>query len=233
MKNNKYYLNDFGFTILELMISITIAGIIFTGMFIVFNKVFNVTEKIFHETDVVQNGQRIVLQMTKDLESYYLSSNSSNIATANNLFEFSGCSPNLNMLNDNATLMTFPSFSSLSFDQSTFPVRRINKITYILQKKSSSEMPEGHTKFKLIRQELPFMDIPGESRSSEPIVISDRVKKISIRFLGKNFSAPQRTWNLDPFQKDKGPPRGVLINLTLQDDKGKESTFQFTQTLAH
>jgi len=231
MKNNKYYLNQSGFTLLELMISITIAGIIFTGMFIVFSKVFNVAEKIFHQTDIVQNGQRIVLQMTKDLESYYAYNNSSNIAVENNSFKFTGRSPNLELLNNNATLMTFPSFSSLSFGQSTFPARRINKISYILQINSSSERSKEHTRFNLIRQELPFVDIPGEPRITEPIVMSDRVKKISISFLGKNFSAPQMTWNLDPLKKDKGPPQEVLIDVTLQGKKGKEENIQFSQII--
>jgi prepilin-type N-terminal cleavage/methylation domain-containing protein len=219
-----------GFTLLEIMVAVTIAGIVFTGLFAVFDKVLNVAEQVSRQTNLVQVGQRIALQISNDLDSFYYPANATNGSNATARFDFTGRSPDVEGAESNATVLEFATASSLSFEQG-FPVRRINRVSYVLAKIPSNG-PHSAERYRLLRKETPFADVPGDARKPRSMTMSNRIGSLELAFLGRGQEMPKTSWNADGFgEQSQEPPRAVRVVFEIASDSGDGERFRITRVL--
>lgn len=220
-----------GFTLLEVMVAVTIAGIVFAGLFAVFDKVLNVADQVSRQANLVQVGQRIVGQISNDLDSFYYPTQTGDTANATSHFRFSGRSPGADGIQGNVTVLELATASSLSFE-GDFPARCVNRVSYVLEP-SGSEAPGTRERYRLVRTQTPCADVPGNARKSRSITMSTRVGSMKLAFLGGQDRMPRASWNGGSFGvEERKPPRAVRIELTIVNDRGNRERFRVTRVLA-
>ena len=212
-----------GFTLLEIMIALSILAIIFTSIFGVYSQVLDVAENVDKQGEFSQIGYRAITQIADDLDSIYVPQNnnteSSNSSEEQNKFVFQGKSPS-EYIDDNATLLRFSTTASLGFN-STFPDHQINEVKYILQKTQKET-------FQLLRQETPMHYISG--KKSFRITLCPNIKEMEILFHSADRSNPASSWNQGYTDKKEKLPTAVELTITMSTGDKREKIFRLMRT---
>ncbi len=221
---SKNWPQNLGFTLLEIMIALSILAIVFTSIYGVYSQVLDVAENVDKRSASTQIGYRALTQIAKDLEGIYLprerDNNSSNASSKEDKFIFQGKSPS-EYFGDNATILEFSTTSSLGFN-STYPAHQINKVKYILKKTSKKH-------FQLIRQETPLHYI--SEKNPFRITLCTKIKEMEILFHSPNRSRPTDSWNRGYRNKNKKLPSAVELKISMYLDKKNEKIFRLSRTI--
>ncbi|MCF8037764.1 MAG: prepilin-type N-terminal cleavage/methylation domain-containing protein [Desulfohalobiaceae bacterium] len=205
-----------GFTLLEILVALSITAIAFTVLFTVFSRVAGVAEKVQEQSSLGQVGRTIVLRLGSDLESLYRPSGDEAEKDTNSTL-FSGEEPGADLFEEQ-TVLEFSSTAGLSFDPA-FPKRQVNRISYVL---SPSENEQEL--YRLIRQETTHALVGGEERDKQSITLSRSIEAFEIEFFKDEDSLPESNWNRGFLgAEDKGRPASIAVRFTLADkDKSRE-----------
>lgn len=235
---------DKGFTLLEIIIALAIIALVFTGLFSVFSSALGVADDVKRAQDLDQVARVILLQINKDLRSYYDAYTDKQKDDSNNQAEDlaqqdledqkeqrSGFRARefIPERENEQVLLEFYSASSLGFS-SNYPQLRANHISYILRKKEKpveyTEVTENRD-YILLRKEVPFA---GEELEQKEKIFEMASNVVSCTFNyqdreGEDFS----TWQASE-AKNKIPAL-VKVKLVLRGQQGHERSYRLNVDL--
>jgi prepilin-type N-terminal cleavage/methylation domain-containing protein len=202
-----------GFTLIEILVALSISAIALTAVFGVFSQVSTVAGKIETQSTLGQAGRTIMLRLQTDLEALYRPSGSKKHFQTQALF--SGAQPPEDLFEPH-TALDFVSSASLRFEPH-FPQHTINRISYILKPGAESNAP-----YQLLRQETAFASLPGEVRRKRTLTLSRIVAAFEIEFFREEDQMPLSAWNREALSpEDRIWPELLAVRLTLADSDTK------------
>lgn len=201
--------HSLGFTLIEILVALSISAIAILAVFGIFSQVSAVAEDIAIQTKLGQAGRTLILRLRTDLHALYRPSGKK--AGFGDQALFSGEQPPEDLLEAH-TLLDFVSCSSLSFAPH-FPKHSINRISYSLEPGG-----EENELYQLIRQEIAHATVPGDARRVQRLTMSRSVAAFELEFFQDQALPPQSSWNRDAFRpEDQIWPDVLAIRLTLSD----------------
>jgi type II secretion system protein J len=187
------------FTLLEVLITLAIMGIIFFTVFGVYNHTLTLTESFNSYVEINQMAQAIIDITTKDIQSaYYQKSDNS---TEANQFSFTTSSEDMEESSEDVNLLlSLATTSDLSFNN-IFPASSINLVKYLLKKHNEL--------YSLIRKQKQIQQTKWQS-----LELADNIKNFTLRFInhaGQEFEE----WNSE--DKDTyGSELPALVKVKLE-----------------
>jgi type II secretion system protein J len=198
-----------GFTLLEVVIAITILALAFTGLYSTFSSTLDTTEAVETERDVEQAARLGLMRIADDLASIYYQEVEGDYEDS----PYSLKGGETEASDQGGTVLELSTSSSLDFNM-IFPSLQINRVSYALEKQSDSE-----SHFQLIRRELPFTDLGGEGQERTIEVVED-VEELTLSFLDGEGQM-QSQWDSEASEGETRLPRLVQIRLKLAGDQSR------------
>ena len=205
-----------GFTLLEILVALTVSAIAFTALFAIFSRVTDVAGKVDAQVRLTQVGRTILHRLRSDVESLYRPQEEE---TGTNSTLFSGEQPLLGDVFEAQNVLEFFSFSGLSFTPE-FPKRQINRVSYILSPREDSEL------YQLIRRETTSALVSGEKRQQQSNTFSQNVEAFEVEFFEDQNAMAVSSWNRDTFASEEHMwPESFVVLFTLAY-QGKTMDFE-------
>ena len=196
-----------GFTLIEILVALSISAVALTAVFGVFSQVSTVAEKIETRSKLGQAGRTVMLRLQTDLEALYRPSGPKKRFETQALF--SGAQPPEDLFEPH-TALDFVSCASLSFEPH-FPQHTINRISYILKPGAESD-----GLYQLLRQETAHASLPGEALRKRTLTLSRIVAAFEIEFFRDQDAMPLSAWNRETLPpEDRIWPELLAVRLTL------------------
>jgi prepilin-type N-terminal cleavage/methylation domain-containing protein len=188
-----------GFTLLEILLALTILALVLSSLFSAYSESINVTELVETSREVDQAARLTVAQLADDLKSLYQQEVKGDPKDSPYRFQGGSEGPE-----EEVVVLSFASTSHLGFDAGG-PSMGVNRITYVLKKSG-----EGEQYFQLMRRERPFADIQGGEETE--VELADNVEELAVTF-GDDAGATLAEWDSASPEHDGRPPRLVQIRL--------------------
>ncbi len=210
-----------GFTLLEIMIALAIAGIVVASLFAVYGKTLDVGEQIREQAGLEQSARMLFQQLHKDFEGLYY--RPSQNASSPGPYSFLGAGEGGTGVETSEVpaLLRLGSTTSLDFKKGTLPRHKLFRVRYLLR--GSSQGEDGTR--TLLREQLAF---PGIRDSAERVALTDNVRELELSFVDSEGRST-RSWNsADRMGQKEKPslPKMVEVRLTLQSGEGTERTYR-------
>jgi len=169
MLYRKYLSCENAFTLLEVLITLAIMGIIFFAIFSVYNNTLTLTEGFDAYVELNQVSQAIIDVTSRDIQSvYYKQLNNS---TEGNLFRFIASTRNEDEYSEEGrVILSLATTADLSFTGS-FPSKSINLVRYLLK--------DNNGLYTLIREQKRTRQTRWNS-----IEIAENIKSFTFHFIG-------------------------------------------------
>ena len=159
------------FTLLEVLITLAIMGIIFFTVFGVYSHTLTLTDSFNSYVEINQMAQAIIEITTKDIQSaYYQKSDNS---TEANQFSFTTSSEDMEESSEDVNLLlSLATTSDLSFNN-IFPASSINLVKYLLKKHNEL--------YSLIRKQKQIQQTKWQS-----LELADNIKNFTLTRAGSS-----------------------------------------------
>lgn len=205
-----------GFTLMEILVAITILAIVVTTILASFNSVFSTTEVLDESADLYAMAKNCMQRMVLDLESIYIAQRP--------IYK----PPELDQPGDSYRIVaTIQDVGGMGFAQLRFASRAhvslekshregIAEIIYYVQSKA-----DGHLVIKRADHLYPYPDF--EESGSDP-VLSKYVKSLAFKFYDQD-GLEYDVWDSDSDEFGYATPRAVAIRLELAN-KSTSQTFE-------
>jgi len=159
-----------GFTLLEILISLSIAGIIFFTVFAVYSNTLTLTENFNTYFKINQMAQTIMDITYQDIQSAYYKK-ADNSTKENFKFTTTSTLETIDDNKDSRLVLSMATTNDLTFDN-IFPCMTINQVQYFLKK--NNEL------FSLIRKQK-----SSQQTKWHVLEIADNIQEFSLLFLNK------------------------------------------------
>jgi len=197
-----------GFTLLEILIAIAILALVVSSLYGAYSGTMETTEMVESARDVDQAARLALMQIGDDFSSLYYKK--AEAEDEDSPFRFQG---GMDAGGEGGTVVQFASTAHLGFDGS-FPNLRINRVSYVLE-----EQDDNQRYYKLVRMELPFVDLSGE-REETAVELADTVESLTITYLNENGETLSQ-WDSKAEETKGVLPRLVHIRLQLGGEKSR------------
>ncbi|MFH1459682.1 MAG: type II secretion system protein GspJ [Candidatus Omnitrophota bacterium] len=190
-----------GFSLVELIVSVAIAAVLFLGLYSSFSLGINCFKQLKAKTDV--QAQKIITQLNSQLRSAFISNNE------DNRFNFQGSGSSLEFTTTVAAGV-FPEF----MESEDYKFTDLLNVSYRIKRDNHKE--ENHLIYT-------YKDALGQGESEDRGTNSGEKTKVlskdikSISFFYYNGSGWQRSWN-----SSRELPQAVEIEIQLQDRENKD-----------
>jgi general secretion pathway protein J len=205
-----------GFTLMEILVAITILAVVVTTILASFNSVFSTTEILDENADIYEMGKNCMQRLTSDLESIHI--------TRRPQYK----PPEFDQPPDPYRIITttgdsggtgiaqlrFASRAHISLENS--PRKGIAEIIYYVQAGN-----DGDLVLKRADNLYPYPDF--EERSSDP-VLCKYVKSLAFKFYNQDGNESD-TWDSDSDEFGYATPKAIAIKLELAN-KASSHTFE-------
>ncbi len=207
-----------GFTLLEIMVAMTIVAVIFTSLYGTFNASMGVAQDAKDFRDLDDLARLILLRVSSDLESSSLPPKDQK-AKEN---PFLGQA--FHEGSEAGTILEFFSNACLDFEHPP-PCYRRNRIQYRLQAETEeAALLETPQVYSLYRIEQPFAGQRSEQQSRR-LELADNVTGLTFHYLSENGDL-QESWNST--RQENILPRKIQIDLTLETRQGTARSFSMS-----
>jgi prepilin-type N-terminal cleavage/methylation domain-containing protein len=225
---------SFGFTLLEILVALAVAGIVLSALFAVYARVMDAAEQVQSRAEAVHTARLGLGQVARDLDSVYLNGNATGNQTESRMAgneawnTFEGKTPELPMTSEKTIVLSFPACTSLSVSDS-FPGQSLYRIDYFLKQEGT-----GSKLAALQRRQTPLPYIQIQSADTEDhgstVTVMENIKQLSILFLEKPGSGGRKSWGRgsERFKQTPALPAAVRLEFLIQDRQGKEHRLQMT-----
>jgi prepilin-type N-terminal cleavage/methylation domain-containing protein len=210
-----------GFTLLEIMIALAIAGIVVACLFAVYGKTLDVGEQVRKQAELEQSARMIFQQLHKDFEGLYYRPSRNASSPGPYSFLGGGGRAARPESSRSSALLRLGSTTSLDFEEERFPERGLFRVRYLLRSSGTG----GEERFTLLREQLAFPEIREDSRR---IALTDNVGELTLSFVDSS-GGTRPSWDsaARSDRKEGAPlPRVVLVELTLHSGDGTERTYR-------
>jgi len=223
-----------GFTLLEILVALAVAGIVLSALFAVYARVMDAAEQVQSRAEAVHTARLGLGQVARDLDSVYLDGNATGNQTESRMAgneawnTFQGKTPELPMTSEKTIVLSFPACTSPSVSDS-FPGQSLYRIVYFLKQEGS-----GSKLAALQRRQIPLPYIQSQSADTEDhgstVTVMENIKQLSILFLEKPGSGGRKSWGEGSgrFEQTPALPAAVRLEFLIQDRQGKEHRLQMT-----
>jgi len=206
-----------GFTLLEILISIFIFGIIFTTIFMSFNTVFSNSKTIVMDVNAYEMVKNCLNRMIEDLQSTYIS-----MAPEYAPPDFDDSPDPYRLVGDYAPTNTrefgrlrFTSLVHMPFDKD---IRKgIVEIVYYVQAAS-----DGY--FVLRRADNFYPYKPFQENEDDP-VLCERIRSLKFLYYDYDYT-PHPEWNSESNEFRYSTPRAIGIELELDGNEASPLRFE-------
>ena len=211
---------DSGFTLLEILIAISIFAIVITTVFGSHNYVFSSARAVEEDITTYEMAKGCLSRITDDLESLHVSLPPEYIVTDSDdnedPFKFTGEIADAG--SESFSRLTFASQSHVSLEKN---IRGgIARIAYYVQE-------SDETRYVLRRADKLYPYEPFEENKSDP-VLCEKVKSLTFKYYddqGDDYDS----WDSDSADVDYSTPRAIKIELEIGDD----SNFLLFETMVN
>jgi type II secretion system protein J len=198
-----------GFTLLEIVIAVTILAAVFTGLYSAFSSTLETTEAVESERDVEQAARLGLMRMADDLASVYFKEVASGSEASPYRFE----GGDTEALDQGGTVLEFATSGRLDFDM-VFPSLRINRVSYALEAD-----PVSGSYYRLVRREIPFPSLGGKGKETV-IEVGEEVEGLTLTYVDEEGQVRSQ-WDSEASEGDVFLPSMVHIRLQLAGDKSR------------
>jgi len=205
-----------GFTLMEVLVAITILAIVVTTILASFNSVFSTTEVLDESADLYETAKNCMKRMVMDLESIHIAQRP--IYKPPELDQppdpYRLVATNQDIGGTGFAQIRFTSSAHVGFEKS--PREGIAEIIYYVQSRD-----DGHPVLKRADNLYPYPDF--EERSSDP-VLSKYVKSLAFKFYDTE-GLEYDVWDSDSEEFGYATPTAIAIRLELEN-KSASQTFE-------
>jgi len=225
--NKSLLSNNRGFTLVEVLIAVTIFGIVVSTLYSSFNIIISNINPMNTSLDDYGMAQNTMDRITKDLASLYLTSNAiyspPDMETDDNAIDrFRFVSQAISINANSFSQLRFASLEHISFNRNQKP--GIGIIKYYTEKSENGAIVLKRSDIGLI-----FYDGNQEDDSYNEPVLCERVLAFKLEFTdheGKNYEE----WDSDSSDFNFASPYSINIKLEIGDDN-KTNVFETTIVL--
>jgi len=230
-----------GFTLLEVMVALAVAGLVLTALFAVYSTVMDAAESVQGRASAMHTARLALARLSQDLDSVHTTWNATDERPGDQPARippwqtFEGASPALPLNDNNATILAFPTTSGLDFSGS-FPGHTLYRVIYTLNRAGGDTPEELYT---LQRKQVPFPYLRDETRGVRPggtrLTVMNRIKELSLRFITQGSAPPKDAWSPEEQSSPKQAPfpDAVRVELILQDRQNQTHRLELTAVLPH
>jgi type II secretion system protein J len=192
-----------GFTLLEVLIALSILALVFSGLYSAYNETLETTAIVENGKDVEQVARLTLGQMVDDFKCLYYHESEGNQKDSPYRFVTGA----LETEGEVGKVIEFASTAHLGLDEH-YPSRRINRVCYLLEKQG-----ETGPHYRLIRREYPFVGLQGEGQEID-FELADGVEEVIFTFVdAEGREAAQ--WDSSLPENSGKFPRLVRIGLRM------------------
>ena len=207
-----------GFTLMEVLVAITILALVVTTILASFNSVFSTTEVLDESADIYEMAKNCMQRLTSDLESIYITQRPlykpPEFDQPPDLYRIVTTTGDTN--GTGIAQLRFTSRAHISLENS--PRKGIAEIIYYVQAGN-----DGDLVLKRADNLYPYPDF--EERSSDP-VLCKYVKSLAFKFYNQDGTESD-AWDSDSDEFGYATPKAIAIKLELTN-KASSHTFETT-----
>jgi general secretion pathway protein J len=192
-----------GFTLLEILIALSIVAVVFTSLYGVYNSTLETTEVVERGTEVDHVARLALLQMADDFKSLYYVDASEDPSASPYLF----VGGEIDSLEGAGTVVEFASTAHLDFSVNS-PGLRISRLRYILEKEG-----DNGGSHRLIRHEQTFPTI-SEQSSESTVELADGVEQLTLIYVDTDGQTSP-AWDSSATLDGNPLPRLIAIRLRM------------------
>jgi type II secretion system protein J len=196
-----------GFTLLEVLVALCILAVVFSALYGTYSGTVESCERVEAAREREQAGRLALMHITDDLKSVYYR-------------PFQGdeeFSPYRFQGGTGAAIVAFAATASLGFP-GAFPSLAVNRIGYLLE-----PQPNGEPGYRLLRQETPFADLPGQG-TERRVEVADRVQALSLTYADAEGEWVS-TWDSASDETADPLPRLVAVRLLMRAEESEPVLF--------
>ncbi len=210
--------DDFGFTLMEILVAVLILGIVVTTVLTSFNMVFSTTETLERSAAMFEAGKTCLSRIVTDLENITIAERPfykpPGVDTAPDPYRFLGKISNVGGTRIAELRLTSDAHVPLERE----PRKGVAEIVYYVQ-----DQEGGGLVLRRADHLYPYPRI--EERSGDP-VLCENVKSLAFTYIAEDGSEFE-TWDSDSRESDYATPSMVAVRLEILD-AGEEVVFQTT-----
>lgn len=188
-----------GFTLIEVLLAMTLAAIIMAALFALFDNVSGVQKHVSRHFDRSRTMRVVFGVMEDDLRSMLPANDTTVLASVDNAG-----------FGQDTSLFSMLTAASLRPGEQVPPLG-LNEVEYVLRGDS------GHR--RLVRRERPHAGIRGDFEDTE-VVLADDVARVEVGFFDSSYHEFRKDW--DPSNLGTTLPAAVRVRLTLGDANNQE-----------
>lgn len=191
--NTKLTCKKYGFTLIEILVSLAICSILIIGLYLSFINIIDFTKTVETETTLINMDNMLTILFDRDITSIYMDKN--------NFEKFSLTGKN--EMYDGGHILTFFTTNSLINKPEVYS---INMVTYSLKKNIEKDY------YSLFRTEAPFGHLEKIETHKVDVKVADYITNLNIFFWDKN-GAKYDYW--DP-EDMKSIPSAISIEISFK-----------------
>ncbi|MBN1186542.1 MAG: prepilin-type N-terminal cleavage/methylation domain-containing protein [Bacteroidales bacterium] len=210
IKSNKRYWRVQGFTLVEILLALTISSILILGTNAAYQQAYMIWSSIENRRLIYNTARQVTETLRQEASCLYIPSATEEEGQDNTMFRVSN-------LPDMGTELTF--YTQTPFWNGTLEASRMAKVSYRFMKESESDTKQ------LIRIEEPCggNKIIGATSSD---VISDSISEFKVWAIDPNAGTSDNSWQ-ESYESKDTPPKALKILLKWDaTDKAPETEFE-------
>mgnify|MGYP006290451451 FL=1 len=180
-----------GFTLLEILIALSIVATVFTTLFAVFDRVTDVADAVDRQTNLSQEARLVVLQIQKDLNAVVLPDQERHKKTkSSSIVPVSGQSPDMESIAKEKHVLTLTTWASLDLNI-PFPGQQMNVVRYSLTPVNGTD--HLYSLYRLERPALPRVSDQGPPLFQKTL-LSSHISSLQIGFFDPEKETLDSSW---------------------------------------
>lgn len=216
-----------GFTLVELMMAISILGVILTMTYGALSSIMRAKNVIEDQREVRQVANAILTRLSREMQLAY--PGIPRMPPADNLDDRFGSKDNLlgesSMIDSErpADRITFVALSAGQYVPDGLTHGGLVQISYSLREDPEQERVDGRPVFVLIREEVPYLR-PYENAYRQRMVfpLTERIRSFQLRYLDLENDQWVSTWGNE---KAMGLPAMIEFSFELESEQGVRSWY--------